>query len=264
MTSFSIDAFSRPVSRDFPLPSSNYLVDVGFNLIRNHRRITALGNNPDLSTAAVEDVWTGGGIYPWMSTSTSLEVVSSSAADGVAGTGARTVLISGLNSSWDEISATVTLNGTTPVSIPTQFYRIQSALIMSAGSSKVNEGTLTVRDSGGGTTRAIIPIGYGTTRQSQFTVPAGYTLQVVSLVLSINRPTSTRDATVATFVQSSTGFYRLPLELSVDGNTYRHDGIPGITLPEKTDFGLRATYCSVNNTDLTSGWLGILRKNTGT
>lgn len=257
----SISDLERKLLKGTATGSHDYLMNVGWNLVPGHRRVTALGNNPDIDVAP-EDVWSGGGLYPWMTGATSLEIVSDSAADAAAGTGARTVTIAGLDTTYTEISQTVTLNGTTAVAIPTQLFRINGALIITAGSGGVNAGNLIVRDAGAGTTRAVIPLGYGITRQSQFTVPLGYTLQITSIVFSINRPSSSRDATIATFVQTSTGIYRMPLELSVDGNAYRQDGVPGIMLPEKTDFGLRCTAVSATNTDLTAAWLGVMKLNT--
>lgn len=226
------------------------------------RRVVALGNNPDIDTGTVpEDIWTGGGLYPWITTAAPLEIVSNSADDTAAGTGARTVLVIGLNASYAEIQELVTLNGTTPVPLVNQFFRIFTAAHATAGSSGINAGTINIRDVTGGTVRAIIPAGYGITRQSQYTVPAGYTLQVVSLFFSINRPSGVLDATIATLVRSSSGTYRLPFELSIDGNPYRHDGLPGIGFAEKTDFGLRCTFASGNNMDLTGAFLGVLMRN---
>ena len=233
--------------------------DVGYNALPKYTRVAALGHNPDID-AGPEDVWTGGGTYPWMTAATSLEVLSSSANDTSAGTGARTITINGLDINYNAITATVTLNGTTSVAVGTQFFRINSALVASAGSGKVNAGDLTIRDAGAGTTRAIIPAAYGITRQSQYTVAANNTLQIHSMFFCINRPTSVRDATVATYVQTPAMIYRMPLEISVNGSPYRHEGLPGIILPEKTDFGLRCTYVSSTNTDITSAWLGILKQ----
>jgi hypothetical protein len=121
-----------------------------------------------------------------------------------------------------------------------------------------------VRDSGGGTVRSIVPAGYGITRQSAFTVPAGWTLQVVSMLFCFNRASAgARFATFATFVQSQNGFYRMPLELTIgDEPPYRHDGLPGLVLAEKTDFALRCTFSSNNDADVTAAWLGVMRKNT--
>jgi len=247
----------RPADLMANIPRGDYLLDVGFGLVPNRRRAAALGHNADVD--APEDVWTGGGDYPWMTAATALEIVSDSAADASAGTGARTVTINGLDAAWAEVAQTVTLNGTTAVAIPTSLYRIQSIIVVSAGTGKTNAGTLTVRDVSGATLRGQIAPAISISQQSQFTVPAGMTLSVNSIVLSINRPSSTRDAAVATFFQTSTGVQRLPLELTVDGNTYLHWGLPGIIVPEKTDFGLRCTAVSAINTDLTAAWLGVLK-----
>lgn len=243
----------------------DFYTAVGLGLIPGCRRVTALGNNPDVDLATLpEDVWSGGGLYPWMTASTSLEIVSTSVNDAAAGTGARTVLIQGLDINYVEVSQTVTLNGTTPVAIPTQLFRINSALIMSAGSGKVNAGDINIRDAGAGTVRAIIPLGYGITRQSVYTVPAGHTLSIHSQFFNNIRSGGTvRDTTIANFIQSPLGFYRLPLELDVDGNPYRHDGSPGVIIPEKTDYAHRITFVSAaNDTNVTTAILGVLFANT--
>jgi len=248
-----------------PGGTRDFFAEVGFGGLTNYRRITALGNNPDIDIASTpEDIWTGGGPYPWMTAATALEIVSSSVDDTSAGTGARTVLVAGLLDTYAEQSQTITLNGTTAVAIPTNLFRINSALITSAGSGKVNAGTLTIRDAGGGTTRAIIPAGYGITRQSIFTVPAGWTLQIVSQFFGFNTVAGgNKFAKFATFIQSSSGFYRMPLELAIgDEPPYRHDGIPGLIVTEKTDFALRCTSVSNDNTDLTAAWLGVMKLNT--
>lgn len=239
------------------------LVDVGFGLLGSARRVTALGHNPDVDTATTpEDIWTGGGLYPWLAAATALEVVSDNAADAAAGTGARTARVDGLDANYAEVSQTVTLNGTTPVALATPLLRVNGALIMSAGSGKTNAGSLSVRDAGAGTVRSIVPAGYGITRQSVFTVPAGWTLQVVSMLFCFNRASAgARFATFATYVQSSAGFFRMPLELTIgDEPPYRHDGLPGILVAEKTDFCLRCNFVSNNDSDISAGWLGVMRK----
>lgn len=239
----------------------DFLLDVTYGSITGYTRVAALGNNPDIDVAP-EDVWSGGGLYPWMTAATSLEIVSSSAADASAGTGARTVRIEGLDATFTAVNQIVTMNGLTAVAIPTQLFRINRAVMITAGSGQTNAGDITIRDAGGGTTRAILPLGFGITRQAQYTPPTGFTLQVVSMVFSINRPSTTRDCAVATFIQNSANSaYVLGVELSVDGNTYRHDGMPGFTIAEKVDFGLRCTFASATNTDLTAGWLGVLKQN---
>ncbi len=248
---------SRNEARDF-------LMNVGYSLVPGYRRVAALGNNPDISIGVVEDVWSGGGLYPWMTAATSLEMVAGGVNDTSAGTGARTVRVDGLDINYVEVSETVTLNGTTPVALVTPMFRINLMLVLTAGSLETNDAAITLRDAGAGTTRALIPAGYGITRQSIFTVPAGNTLQIVSNVLCINRPAGVgRFATFATYFRSSAGVRRLPLELSIgDEPPYLHPGTPGIIVTEKTDYALRCTSVSANNTDVTAGWLGVMRLST--
>ncbi len=262
-------SLSTPVSAANPLPilTREFLVNVGFNLAASagYTRVTALGNNPDIDILSVpEDVWTGGGVYPWMTASTALEILSNSANDAAAGTGARTVLINGLDANYVPVVQTITLNGVTPVALTSNLFRINSAFIMSAGTGKINAGDITIRDSGGGTTRAILPLGYGITRQSMYTVPAGSTLQILSQFLGFNSVTKdARFAKISNFIQSASGFYRMPLEFAIsDQAPYRHDGAPGITLAEKTDFCHRITAVSDDNSNFTSAWLGVQRLNT--
>jgi hypothetical protein len=85
--------------------SHDFLQAVGLGQVPGYRRVTAIGNNPDLDTATLpEDIWSGGGQYPWMTGATALEVVSDSANDAAAGTGARTVTINGLDINYAEVA----------------------------------------------------------------------------------------------------------------------------------------------------------------
>lgn len=73
------------------------------------------------------------------------EVVSSSANDTSAGTGARTVLVRGLTS-WSsaEVSEVVTMNGTTAVDTVNSYVFINDATVITSGSQNVNDGRISV------------------------------------------------------------------------------------------------------------------------
>lgn len=238
----------------------DYFIDASLGLIPGVSTVYQLGINPDID-AGPADVWSGGGLYPWMTGATSLEVVSSSANDTASGTGARTVTLNGLNASYVEVSQTITLNGTTAVAIPTQLFRINSMTIATAGSGQVNAGDITVRDAGAGATRALMDAGFGSLRQSQYTVPAGKTLLVSTASHAINRPSSTRDATVAFYFRLSTGTYSLLFEISVDGQPVFVPVVPIASIPEKSDIGYRVIYVSATNTMFTSSFFGLLKDN---
>lgn len=242
-------------------PIRGYMTNVAFGLEPGHVRIARHGRNPDVD--GPEDVWDGGGDYPWMTAATSLEVVSTSANDTSAGTGARTVRIEGLDATYTELNQTVTLNGLTAVAVPSQMFRINRVILASAGSSKVNAGDIIVRDAGVGTTRGIILTGRGMGAQSQYTVPAGKTLIVHEMTFCINRPSTSRDATVSSYVAfpATSNIAVFGDDYTVNGNPWTHVEYPAFALPEKTDFGFRCLNVSATNTDITASWCGILKDN---
>lgn len=235
---------------------------VALGLVVNERRVALYGNNTVIDAGSVpEDIWPNGGAYPWMTAATSLEVVSSSASDTSDGVGARTLILNGLDINYNEISALITMNGITPVAIPTQFFRINSCSIVTAGASEVNVGTITIRDSGAGTTRAVMPIGIGNLRQCIYTVPAGYKFMIYSVLVGINRTdTSDRWASLESWVRVN-GVISQPAEASVSSSsTFLDIFEPKAVLPEKSDTMLRVVNVSGPNTNITGAIRGKLVK----
>lgn len=139
-------------------------------------------------TTTLEPI-THGGFYRTPTSATALEVVSSSANDtNTAGTGAREVTIIGLDSSWNEVSQTVNLNGTTAVALGTNLIRLYRWYVSVSGtyadqSNGSHAGTLTIQESGGGNVWSTITATPFPTGQSQigvYTVPTGYTAYLLS------------------------------------------------------------------------------------
>jgi len=242
------------------------------------RRVTGLGQ-VTIGTfgIAANDIWPNGGLYPWMSGLTTLEISSSSANDSAAGTGARQITINGLDATYTEISSTVTMNGTTAVVIPIQFLRINSLTIAANGTSRRNEGTISVKDSPNGTTRAILPIATvadlnpSVSKQSQFTVPANHTLLVYDIDIQINSSAgggggTVKGADVLFYFASSniTLPIRLPRAITCTDNGSGKSLDPKTPIPvaEKTDFGLRASYTSTSGIILSGSWEGLLFRRT--
>lgn len=108
-------------------------------------------------------------------------LVSSSASDAAAGTGARTVTINYLNNSMVLKQDTVTLNGTTPVNTnATDIQFIESMVVATCGSNLANVGTITMDAGTGGTGGAMasIAIADNATFYAHHYVPAGVTCYI--------------------------------------------------------------------------------------
>jgi len=153
-----------------------------------YSNVSKFGYNPTVGSGNYESIWEGSNAYPWMSAADQLEVLSSDANDTSAGTGARTVELQGLDSSWNVLTETVTMNGTSAVTTTGSFLRIFRARVVTAGSSGRNEGTITIRDQDTSTTRALITNGAtdgnGQTLMAVYTIPAGKTGYVININVS--------------------------------------------------------------------------------
>lgn len=182
------------INRDFYL-------SVARGLIPKHSLVHKFGAN---SLTTTLNPITQSGFYRTPTTATALEFVSSDANDTSAGTGAREVTVIGLNGSWQEVTQTVTTNGTTAVALGTNLIRLYRWYVSSSGtyatqSTGSHAGTLTIRESGGGATWSTIGIAPFPTGQSQigsYTIPTGYTGYLLSKNIFVD---STKEADIYFF-----------------------------------------------------------------
>lgn len=230
------------------------------------------GYNGEIDTATVpEDVWTGGGLYPFQAAAVSLEVLSSSASDTSAGTGARTVRLTGLNASWVLQTVDVTLNGVSVVSVPTlTWLRLNSAVVLTTGSGGTNAGIITVRIASAGATQGLIQVGDGQTSRCIYTVPAGYTALLYDLTVSMRRSDTgrtsefellSRDGAAASAPWLSRLI--LPVSNNASSTVVWQPTVP-LAFTEKTDIRLVVTYVSTNDTIVSGAMLFSLIANSRT
>lgn len=237
----------------------------GLGIVPGCTRVVMLGHNPNIAVSAAADVWEGGGNYPFLAAASQLEVLSSSAADTAAGTGARTVLVSGLDSTYATKTETVTLNGVTPVATVNSYLRVNLFTTVTSGSGETNAGAITLRVIGAGATQSIAPIGYGFGRNAVYTVPLGFTFFMSSAVFTVLAadPKTTSGAAFGIFQRSGLGNRRIPIEFQVTSNSpYLHQAKEGIVFAEKTDVVLRVTLAQQAATNVTAAAAGLLFDNT--
>lgn len=224
-----------------------------------------LGKCSDIDTGTVPEFVTElGGVYSGfpVDTAETITISSSSANDTAAGTGARTVRIIGLDSDWNIVSETITLNGTTGVATTTVFRRAHTMFVTSAGSNDFNEGTITATHT---TTTSnvfltIIPE-VSSSNFCVYTVPANKIGIVVKYTGSIRRGASTSvDGAfwIRTFEASPR--YRRPWSIGAN-SPLSIEPYGGIRFAEKTDIAMVVTEVSQNNTAVTTGFDIILVDN---
>jgi hypothetical protein len=152
---------------------------VGRGQITGHSVVHVFGFNPDVDTAE-ETVWPIDGILGHPASPTIMKISSSSADDDAAGTGARTVLIEGVNGTGGFASEIVELDGQTAVNTTKEYDAIERMVVLTVGSGGKNAGIIYA---GTGVVTAGVPAvpysamgaGENISMVGHWTCPTGYT-----------------------------------------------------------------------------------------
>lgn len=166
-----------------------------------------LGQNGDSDLAAYEIVSPTGNYYR-PAAAGALKVSSGDAADAAAGTGARTVQIVGLTAAGAIVAETVTLNGTTQVTTSlATMVAVLSARVLTVGTGGTNAGIIYVHT--GTVTAGVpddltlvyahIPIGASETLSASWEVPAGRTLRITDIDITLSTTTATAQVQLHTW-----------------------------------------------------------------
>lgn len=242
MTALPIDVNGKVIQTPFYL-------EVAQGNVPGYSSVNKFGSNDAVATTG-EDIWSAGGTYGFYPTvAQSMELVSTSAEDGVAGTGAITVKVYGLDANWDEISEIVTTNGITEVPLVNKYIRMSRAYAVTAGSTETNVGAISIQIASGGTVAAHIKVGTGQTLQCIYTIPrgrSGYFLK--GYVALSNADKNGQDGTFQWLMRANngtTGAWAINGEVTLVniGSSYwvYEYGVPAGPIPEKTDIRIRMT-----------------------
>ena len=136
--------------------------------ITGHSILSIFGYQGSVSTTAIP-VWENAAAYTYITSASTLTLVSTSASDDTV----AKVLISGLDSSFNPLSETLALNGTSGVTTVNSYFRVNSMVLTTPGTSQTtNVGTITLKQSSN--TVSQIAIGVSRSQSTIYTVPAGY------------------------------------------------------------------------------------------
>ena len=165
--------------------------------IRGASLVVRSGQNAAIGTTP-ETFWVQGSIYTW-NTAAVLDITSTDVDDDGApvDTGARTIVIEGLDANYAEVSETVIMNGQTAVLTDESYLRVNRMYVATAGATGWNEGII-YASTGAQTTgtpndlttiRATIALGEGESRAALYTVPAGKVAYVTSVIAATSEVT---------------------------------------------------------------------------
>ena len=228
-----------------------------------HTPLFKFGSNADIDSAN-ETIWDQGGIYSYPASAAKVYVSSSNANDTAAGTGARTVVVMGLDGDYDEISETVSLNGQTQVETDALFLRVFRAYVDTAGSGGTAAGDIYVATTGEssgvptGTVYAKIRVGENQTLMAIYTVPAGKTLYVTKGSISSGTETSNKFIIGRFVARFFGGVFRTQAKVTLADGFVDFDWEYPLRIPEKTDLEARAQGSGNDSHQVAASFEGVL------
>ena len=213
--------------------------------------IHKFGNNNNIDTADVpEDVWDGGGTYPFPAVAAASTIVSDAAADAAGLAGALTVRIFGIDTNWADVTEDIGMNGVTPVALSNEYLRVHRAYVLTAGTDETNAGNITIAV--GGTTCAVISAGQGQTLMSIFSTAAGETWQMLSLFASVAGKTAAKAEVALQFRTDGSAWRTQMLSQVSDTATIDYTFPVPIVVAPKTDIRVRVLDVAANDTEISA------------
>ena len=131
------------------------------------------GRNPQIDTGTdPEDIWDGGGVWVAPTTARIHQIASTDGNDTAGASGATAIRILGLNSELSLQQEDKNLDGANNVAT-LAYVIIYRMIILAAGATGSNEGTITATADSDGTVTAQITIGNNQTGMAIYQIPAG-------------------------------------------------------------------------------------------
>jgi len=210
-----------------------------------HKPFCQFGFNSAVGTS-YETVWIEGGTYTFPAAASVLKVSSSSATDDKDSTGAHTVLITGVDGSYNEVSETIILEGQTAQNTTNSYLRVNKMTVMTAGSGGTSVGAIYA---GTGTVNSGVPdvivnrtgVNSNESESAFYTVPAGYTAYITRWSMSSANSTAESNTQFALRVRPYGGVFGFKALYYTPGNgIYECEALYPVGIPEKADIEVRA------------------------
>jgi len=245
----------------------NFALQVSRGQIQGHRNVTVFGFNPDVDTTQVS-VWPLPSLITFPAAALQMTVSSTSASDTSAGTGARTIVVQGLDANYNEISETVTMNGQTAVTMTKAMLRINYAYVATAGSGNsaagdIYIGTGTVTAGVPATVYDIIKFDYNTTTTGSYTIPADYTAYVSQGLFSAGQAGGSNQVQGRLLTRGTNNIRMTAAITSLNNGVADYVFEYPLAVPEKTTIEATAIGSSSNNACSSMFILVLIKNSTG-
>lgn len=219
--------------------------------IQGHRSVTVFGFNPDVDTTQVS-IWPLPSLITFPAAALQMTVSSASANDTSAGTGARTIVVQGLDANYNEVTETVTMDGQTAVTMTASLIRVNYAYVATTGSGlsaagNIYIGTGTVTAGVPATVYDVIKYDYNNTTTGSYTIPAGYVGYLSQGLFSTGQAGGSNQIEGRLLTRGVDNVRRTAAITTLNNGTANYAFEYPLAVPEKTTIEATAIGSSNNN-----------------
>jgi len=210
-----------------------------------HEAFCQFGINTAVGTSN-ETVWIGSNLYTFPTVAAVMKISSSSTDDDAAGTGARTVLVDGLNANYERVTEIVSLDGQTQVDTTNSYIRVNKMIVLTAGSGGTSVGNIYA---GTGAAVSGVPptvvnqtgILANETESGFYSVPAGYTAFINMWTMSSGNTTPDEWTRFTLRVRPFGGVFGIKAQYHIAASgIYECKAAYPLPIPEKADLDILA------------------------
>ena len=224
------------------MANKDYMLEVAAGNIAGVIGVNVFGANDLITSGTSEDIWDGGGTYPFPTTAAITQLLMTATQAAMQG---GTIRIIGLDANWDLLNQDVDLDGgdpTTPVAI-TPLRRVISMQVLE---DVVTTANVILQNAALNVTYGVIEAGFNQSQMAIYTVPNGYTGYVVKYSGDYAKSTgkdpdgidfylwaADRDNGYEFQIKHSNGIQK-------GGSGFQHNFIPYMKFTQKTDIKVSA------------------------
>ena len=199
--------------------SGDFGLDVQRGFVPGISFINGFGRNAATTTG--DAIWAVSSAFNEIQTAGVIAIVSTSTDDDgdPVGIGARTLTLTGLNGSYDIVTETITMNGTTPVNTANSYVAVHRCFVATAGSSATQVGTITGTQASATPATEVLRlvIGYNQTQSAQYMVPRNHTAYMSSIDVAMQTVTANLTMDIGMFKKDFGGVFRIQDDFLLTG-----------------------------------------------
>ncbi len=217
--------------------------------IRGVENKAQVGFNTSVGST-LEDIWPGADISPILQTlsaAETMDVVSTSGDDDIAGTGARTVTIKGLDNDFLEIEENLNLTGLTIAVTQNEYIRLESCRVIDAGTGGENAGDITLTATTAATLQAFVSQGFNNDQQVQYTVPANKFAVFTQFLMETQKD---QQGFISLWIRNFGEVYALGRNWNVYQSSLTSPIVPPLALGPKADITMRGVKVTAGDIEV--------------